>query len=65
MRIRAGLTAFLILGLSAGPVLTTAAPAPLPPTGGVRIELLTHDARKPLRAGDRVTVTVRGEPDIG
>jgi len=37
-----------------------AAPVPLPPTGGVRIESLTHDARRPLRVGDRVTVTVRG-----
>lgn len=37
-----------------------AAPAPQPPTGGVRIELLTHNARKPLRTGDRVTVTLRG-----
>src|SRR3989337_3736486 len=41
-----------------GPIM--AAPAPLPPTGGVRIELLTHDARRPLRAGDRVVVTLRG-----
>lgn len=39
---------------------TVAAPASLPPAAGVRIELLTHDARKPLRAGERVTVTLRG-----
>jgi hypothetical protein len=48
----------LWLAFGHGPIL--AAPAPLPPTGGVRIELLTHEARRPLRAGDRVTVTLRG-----
>lgn len=48
----------LWLAFGHGPIL--AAPAPLPPTGGVRIELLTHDARRPLRAGDRVAVTLRG-----
>jgi len=51
-----------LLGLwfAIGPGSILAAPAPLPPTGGVRIELLTHDARRPLRAGDRVVVTLRG-----
>lgn len=39
---------------------TFAAPAPLPPVAGVRIELLTHDARRPLRVGNRVTITLRG-----
>src|SRR3972149_3741531 len=48
----------LWFAIGPGPIL--AAPAPLPPTGGVRIELLTHEARKPLRAGDRVIVTLRG-----
>src|SRR3972149_2058267 len=48
----------LWLAFGHGPIM--AAPAPLPPTGGVRIELLTHDARRPLRAGDRVVVTLRG-----
>ena len=48
----------LWLAFSQGSIV--AAPAPLPPTGGVRIELLTHEARRPLRAGDRVTVTLRG-----
>jgi hypothetical protein len=35
-----------------------AAPAPTPPP--VRIEAVTHSARGPLRAGDRLTVTLRG-----
>lgn len=37
-----------------------AAPAPLPPVAGVRIESLTHTARSVLKIGDRLTVTLRG-----
>lgn len=60
MFFRVGISLLMILWIVSiqGPI--TAAPAPLPPTGGVRIELVTHDARRPLRAGDRLTVTVRG-----
>jgi hypothetical protein len=54
------LTILVISMLICGYGETFAAPAPLPPVAGVRIELLTHDARKPLRAGERVTVTLRG-----
>ncbi len=52
--------AVLLAGLLLGRGPLWAAPVPLPPTGGVRIELLTHDARRALRPGDRVTVTLRG-----
>lgn len=52
--------ALLLAGLLMGQAPIWAAPVPLPPTGGVRIELLTHDARRTLRPGDRLTVTLRG-----
>ena len=48
----------LLVGLGAG--ATVAAPPPLPPTGGVRIESITHSARAPLQAGDSFSVTLRG-----
>ncbi|MDR7428462.1 MAG: hypothetical protein QN160_12480 [Armatimonadota bacterium] len=52
--------AVLLTALLLGANPLWAAPVPLPPVGGVRIELLTHDARRPLRPGDRITVTLRG-----
>jgi len=56
MTCRAALVvALLVLVMGAGAIV--AAPAP---GGAPRIELITHTARGPLRAGDALTVTVRG-----
>ncbi len=54
---RAGIATAVVLLVSMASGVLVAAPAP---TGGVRIESLTHDARRPLRAGDSFTVTLRG-----
>lgn len=61
MTIRAAWTAVLCMfAIGAG----TIAAAPAPPPVGLRIESLTHDARRPLRAGDVLTVTLRGSAGI-
>jgi hypothetical protein len=54
---RAGIATAVVLVLSIGHGAILAAPAP---TGGLRIESFTHDARRPLKAGDSFTVTIRG-----
>ncbi len=51
---------FLAIILLVGSGALNAGPSSLPPVGGVRIESLTHDATKPLIAGDVITVTLRG-----
>ncbi|MGH2406269.1 MAG: hypothetical protein ACRDGN_17680, partial [bacterium] len=56
-RAGAGMALLIVLVIGAG---TIAGPAPAPPVGGLRIESITHDARSPLRAGDVLTVTLRG-----
>ncbi len=55
---RTGWVALVGIWLVVGQILAVA--APVPPTGGTRIELLTHDARRPLHEGDRIAVTLRG-----
>lgn len=55
-----GASLAVVLLFALGTVATVAAPAQLPPVGGVRIESLSHDAIRPLKVGDRITVTVRG-----
>lgn len=54
--------AVLALALGLVVLLTnqTSRGAPAPPLPSVRIEAVTHSARGPLRAGDRITVTLRG-----
>lgn len=37
---------------------------PLPPNGGPQIQLVTHNAATPLKAGSRLEVTVRGTPGM-
>lgn len=55
---RTGLSLAFVVVLALGTAV--AAPPPLPPTGGVRIESLTHDATRTLNARDVITVTLRG-----
>lgn len=55
LRVLAAVSA-VVLGSGA----SIAAPAPFPPLGGVRIDALAHSADRPLRAGDRLVVTLRG-----
>jgi hypothetical protein len=43
-------------------VTARAAAGPTPPSGQVRIRSITHSADRPLRAGETLTVTIRGTP---
>lgn len=56
---RVGLALVITLGLMSASGRSAAGPAPVPPPAP-RIEALTHGVRGPLRAGDRITVSLRG-----